>query len=113
MVHQGILGVSSQHFHALSGDKDVYLGHGLGLTFRGLDPIHGLLRLPHACAGRRVALRQQLGGAQVFRPEEDSVHELLLSTGTWNLGDGRARSQGLLALGTHGWISMCHQGCCL
>lgn len=37
----GYLGVSSQHFHALSGDKDVYLGHGLGLTFRGLQGREG------------------------------------------------------------------------
>lgn len=55
-------------------------------TLAHLDSVHSLLCLRHACAGRRVALRQQLGGAQIFGRKDDTVHELLMSTGTWNCG---------------------------
>ena len=55
-------------------------------TLAHLDAVHSLLRLRHARAGRRAALRQQLGGAQIFRSEDNTVHELLVSTGTWNCG---------------------------
>lgn len=41
----GYLGVSSQHFDTLGGDKDVHFHHGLGLAFRGLQGRKGTQKL--------------------------------------------------------------------
>lgn len=49
-----------------------------------LDAVHGLLGLCHARARGRVPLGHQLGGAQVFGPEYDTVEEVFMLTGPRN-----------------------------
>lgn len=49
-----------------------------------LDTAHGLLGLHHADVFGRVALGQQLGGAQVIGCKDDPINEVLRFTRSWN-----------------------------
>lgn len=74
----------SSHFRAAPPQPGAHPSSPQGPEVAHLDPADSFLSLHHSDVFGGVALREQLGGAQVVGCKDDSIDEVLWLTGPWN-----------------------------